>query len=370
MRLLRYAAGAMLKPSSRPGDMDMYGFKHQFKYWLPMFVAILLCIHSSCMANDATRIYRLLILDSEEGDPYDEIREALLSRLKLHGYAAGRNLQIIQQAAANDIQQGENILRERVNEHYDVIFVNGTVATIAAKNIHFNNMQQPVIFGAATDPIGIGVINNFDSSPITNFTGVCYPVPVKSRLKFIRRLLPAAKSLGLVYADMPQSQSYRQWLQTLLTDDPEFAGLKIIFSPIPYIAGENGNQLMAEAAIERIKQLDQQVDAFIKPNDQVGTRRQFSELVYAIASKPLIGLVKDDVMARWGATAVVFPSHVSIGEQAADMINQVFEGRPISAITPEWPRKYGFAVDLAKTRQFNLAVPVELLLLAGDNIVQ
>jgi putative ABC transport system substrate-binding protein len=348
----------------------MRRLKHLFNACLVALAIALLFADGLCRADDAARTYRLLILDSQQGTPYDDIRSALLSRLKQHGYQEHHNLQVSLQFADNDIQQAENILRTLANQHFDVIVAGGTVATIATKNLYHGNIQQPVIFAAATDPVGMGLISDFNVSPVSNFTGVSYPVPVKSRFKFIRRLLPAAKTLGLVYADMPQSQSYNQWLQTLLADDPEFADLKIIFSPVPFIVGENADQQMADAAIERIRMLDSQVDAFIKPNDQMGTRKSFSKIVYQTASKPLIGIVKDDVMAHWGATAVVYPSHASIGEQAADMVKQVFEGRPIADIPAEWPRKFGFAVDLAKAKQFNITVPVELLLLAGDNIVQ
>ena len=313
-------------------------------------------------------VYRLLLLDSQQGYPYDDIRQALLAKLDSYGYQSGKNLQLTMETAANDARRGEQLLRERVKEGYDVIFVGGTVATIAAKQALYGQ-KQAVIFAAPTDPIGIGVIDAFDRAPNANFTGICYPVPVKARLRFIKRLLPHAKTLGLIYANMPQSQSYNRWLQTLLSEDPEFADLKILFRPVPFITGENGDQAMANLAIPLIQELDSQVDAFIKPNDQLGTRRPFSEVVYRHASKPLIGIVKDDVMGHWGATAVVYPSHTSIGEQAARMIKALLEGQPINALPAEWPQKYGFALDLAKTKHFGMTVPVELIILAGDNIV-
>jgi len=337
--------------------------------WL--LVSLIVIWPMGLWAGDDTpppRVYRLLILDSQQGYPYDDIRQALLAKLTDSGYRIGDNLRLTLDTAANDVQRGVEVLQQRLTEGYDVIFVGGTVATIAAKQALYGR-PQPVVFSAPTDPVGIGVIDTFEQAPTANFTGVCYPVPVKARLRFIKRLLPQAKTLGLIYADMPQSQSYNRWLQTLISEDPEFADLKILFYPVPFITGENGDQVMANLAIPLIKALNDRVDAFIKPNDQLGTRRQFSEVVHQYASKPLIGLVKDDVMDRWGATAVVYPSHASIGEQAARMIQALFQGQAISSLAPEWPQKYGFALDLAKTKRFGMTVPVELIILAGDNIV-
>jgi putative ABC transport system substrate-binding protein len=319
----------------------------------------------------AGRIFTLLILDSQQGNPYDEVRSALAKALDRGGYVEGRNLRTMLLVTGNDAAHGERILRKALEmNRYDVIFVGGTVATISAKKVLLGDMRQSVVFGAPTDPVGIGVIKNFTGKPFSNFTGVSYPVPPKARLKFIKRLLPHARTFGLVYADMPQSASYNGWLQDLIDHDPEFKDLKIIFRSVPLKTGENGDALMAMEAAPHIVELDAQVDAFIKPNDQMGTRRQFAEIVYKTATKPLIGLARDDVMGHWGSTAVIFPSHESIGEQAARMIKDLFEGRNVADILPEWPKKFGFAIDLPKARQFRISVPVELLQLSGDNIVK
>ncbi len=318
---------------------------------------------------DSRPTYKLLILDSQSGNPYDEIRLQLIQTLAQLGFKQGENLEIVLHAAGNDAQKGEQILREEVKKGFDVVFVGGTVATIAAKQALLGS-KQAVVFAAPTDPVAIGVIDDFISPPKANFTGVCYPVSVKARFRFIHQLLPKAKTLGLIYAEMPQSLSYNAWVRHLVENDPEFKDIRLLFRSVPLVTGENGDQAMAKMAIPLIQELDSQVDAFIKPNDQMGTRRHFSQIIWQNATKPLIGIVKNDVMAQWGATAVVFPSHVSIGHQAAEMIGKLFHGSAISAITPQWPMQFGYAIDLAKAHHFEMSVPVGLLQLAGENIVK
>lgn len=323
------------------------------------------------LAAEAARQFSLLILDSQMGNPYDEVRASMLRSLEGYGYEQGKNLKVTVRASDNDARKGVAILSaELKRRHYDVVFVGGTVATIAARNALLGDKKQKVVFGSPTDPVGIGVIKDFSSPPFANFTGVCYPVPPASRLKFIKTLLPNVKTLGLIYADMPQSRSYNSWLADLLSEDPEFKGIKILFRAVPLVTGEQGDKQMAASAIPIIKELDAKVDAFIKPNDQMGTRRPFAEVVYKHASKPLIGITRGDVMGHWGATAVVYPSHASIGEQAAAMVKDLFEGKSISEIRPEWPKKFGFAVDLRKAKRYNISVPIELLQLSGENIVK
>ncbi|HEX9080404.1 MAG TPA: ABC transporter substrate binding protein [Desulfuromonadaceae bacterium] len=336
-------------------------------------IALAAALFSSAVTAKATpskdtKIYRLLILDSQKGFPYDEMRAALLNALASCGYAVGRNLDATVRFCGNDVREGERILHEEAGKPYDVIFVGGTAATLAARHVLYGTSAR-VVFGAPTDPVGIGVIRDF-GRPGANFTGVCYPVPVKARLRFIRRLMPKARTFGLIYADMPQSHSYNKWLDDLLKNSPEFRDIRIIYRSIPLVTGEEGDRAMAVRARKIIRELDPRVDAYIKPCDQMGSRRHFSEVVSRTSKRPLIGLVRDDVMGRWGAAAAIYPSHESIGRQAARMVTELFQGRRVSDIPPEWPKKYGVAIDLRKARQFGIDVPVELLQAAGENIVR
>jgi len=320
-------------------------------------------------APQSGKVFKLFILNSQRGAPYDEICASLVSALARQGYTEGKNLQIVMKYSDNDIKRGEQILHGEQKNSYDVIFVAGSPATLSAKNV-LERQPQRVVFASVTDPVGIGVIRDFSSKPAGNFTGVSYPVPVKTRLKFVRRLMPKAKTFGLIYADMPQSHSYNKWLEHLLKSDPEFKDVRIMFRQVPLVTGKNGDKEMAALSKKQIQDIDSKVDAYIAPCDQLAARRLFSEAVYNTSKKPLIGLVKDDVMGKWGAMAAIYPAHESIGSQSARMIQELFEGKKISEIIPEWPHRFGVAIDLHKAKQFGIDVPVELLQMAGENIVR
>jgi len=336
---------------------------------LSIMVIIPTLLGASNNPQQHSKTFKLLILDSQKGNPYDEVRSALLTSLAGFGYTEGKNLKTTVMFSGNDLKVGERILKDEVKNDYDVIFVGGTAATIAAKNTLYGKAQR-VVFGSPTDPVGIGVIKDFHSRPSANFTGVCYPVPVRSRLKFLRRLMPKARTFGMVYVDMPQSHSYNRWIENLLKSDREFKDITFIYRSVPLVTGENGDRAMALQAKKYLAELDAKVDAYVKPCDQMGTRSNFSEIVFSTSQKPLIGLVKDDVMGNWGATATIFPSHESIGHQAARMIKMLFEGKQVGDIVPEWPHQYGVAVDLKKAKRFGMEIPVEVLQMAGEHIVR
>lgn len=318
---------------------------------------------------EPTKIYKLLIVDSQNAEPYITTREAMLEGLRKLGYEKDKNLQVTYHSIGNDVEKGKQLLNEELKNNYDVIFINGTMITIAAKEVAFGKPEYKFVFAGTTDPVGVGVIDNFVDPPKGNVTGVCYPMPAAARLKFIRDLMPKAKTIGWIYADMPQAHSYRRWIEDAIATKPELNDLKVIFRMVPFITGEDGSAKMAQEAKAFVLELDSQVDVFVSPNDQLGVNRPFAEMVYGAATKPLIGLGFKDVMDHWGATAVIFPALGGTGPQTARMIKRLFEGEPISKIIPEWPKGFGVAFDLVKCKKFGVAVPVNMIELAGSNIV-
>ncbi len=353
-----------------------------------VIIFIFLAIIISCTAQDlpksvdlkdneplvekrvSSRVFKLLTLDSQTGEPYREVRETMLKQLKDWGYVQGENLEVTHFTIENDVKRGEEILKQQLPNNYDIVFINGTVMTVAASHVLLDVSEQMVVFAANTDPAGIGVIEDFDMPPKYNFTGVHYPLKVETRFKFIKDLMPEAKTIGLISADMPQSHGYLRWVDKMLKTDPEFKDLKIIFRTVPLVTGAKGTKDMAEAAKEFVLELDSLVDVFLAPNDQMGVQEYFCRMVYENATKPLVGLGKESVVQGWGATMVVYPSNRSMGLQAAKMIKQLFEGVPIKEIYPEWPKQNGFAFDLNKAEEFGIKVPVEYIEMAGENIVK
>lgn len=335
-----------------------------------LFFLIQLFFFTGAFAAPSHKHYRLLIMNSQTGEPYNSTRVAMLDSLAQSGYIEGKNLTIVSHSIGNDRNLGHEILKKELGKAYDVVFVNGTLMTLAAKESAFGTGLQPFVFACVTDPVGIGVINSFDEPPPANFTGVSYPVPVDQRLDFVRKLLPQVKRIGLVYADMPQSHSYRSWLEEQLSENPDFKDLQILYRSVPLETGEAGSLHMAKNAETFIRELDPQVDLFISPNDQMGVRAPYAVRVFQIATRPLIGIGRKDVTEGWGASASIYPSLQSAGYQAAEMIRRLFEGESIERIHSEWTAEFGYAFDLHKARRFGLQIPGEWLNKARGNVVR
>jgi putative ABC transport system substrate-binding protein len=129
---------------------------------------------------------------------------------------------------------------------------------------------------------------------------------------------------------MPQSLSYRAWLEQLLASAPEFKDWKIIYRSVKFVRGDNGTQRMAMQTVPLIEELNAQVDLFLAPNDQMGINPEFARTMAKYADKSLVGIIEPDARAGWGAAMNIYPSLPGMGRQAGKMVARFRSGSSAS----------------------------------------
>lgn len=334
-----------------------------------LLLALLLPLSPSSSSAEETTAKDLVVIDSEQGEPYRTVRSALFDALAANGYQEGKNLNVHYASLDNYAGRAGNLWNVGKLSQHKLFLIGGTVAAEAFKNLAFEDGQHSFIFYAVSDPVGMGLIGDFKHLPKANFTGVSYPVPVRERLRFVKRLFPKAHRIGFIYADMPQSRSYRHWLEQALRSDEEFKDMSVQFRMVPFVHSEGGHIRMARLAQRYVMELDGQVDVFLSPNDQMGVQRPFAEMVFQYASKPLIGIGLKEVVEDWGATATITPSLTVLGQQAAAMVKQSLDGAPLALIPPEQPKAFNIAIDVKKARLFGADLSSPYLKGAGAVLV-
>ncbi len=329
---------------------------------------------------------RLIIVDSAASEPYETARQSMMQTLSDGGYVEGDSLDVEYHAIDNDEAVGRDILATPAASTADLIVVNGTIAARAAKETLWGEGKVPMVFLSVTDPVGEELIGDFDTAPPANMTGVSFSVPIHTRFNVIKRRFPhdPAESLhiGLIHTDMPQSRDYRRLIeeamagtvrtggQTPKTYAP-LSGLTFHFREVAFVGGDNGLDAMVEAAKAHVTELDDVVDLFVSPSDILGTSRPYAQMVFETASKPLVGLGRDDVVEGWGAMGSIYPSVEDIGQQAGAMAVRLLKGTAVSEVFPETPQRTGFALDLKKTEGFGIEVDPEILkLIRPEDLVQ
>lgn len=301
---------------------------------------------------------KILIIASTEGEPYRTTLVHFYEHLNKRGFIKNQNLDVREYFIGNHEDTVANIWKHVIQvDKIKVVYVSGTTASIGAKK-YLMNKDVKVVFTDVTDPIGVGLIENFHSPPKHNFTGVCFAVPVATRLRFIRTLLPKFRKIGYIYADMPSSTSYLHWLREELKKN-EFKKLTLFAEKIPFIAGEGGSIRMSQIAEELIVKLNPQVDVFISPNDSLGGQQVFAKTIERLALKPSIGLQEREVLEGWGVAASIYIPLSTTGALAAEMVVDLLNGQEIKSLMPRCPAEQ-IVIDMNKFKKYKLSLPPSL----------
>lgn len=127
----------------------------------------------------------------------DNCREGFVAGLKEAGYIEGENLKILYENAQADANMASQISKNFIAKKVDLICA---IATPMAQSAFgaAKNTNIPVIFTAVTDPIKAELAKE-DGTPNGNTTGTSDKLPVEKQLEMIRKILPNAKRIGIMY---------------------------------------------------------------------------------------------------------------------------------------------------------------------------
>ncbi len=128
----------------------------------------------------------------------DNCREGFLAGLAEKGYVEGKNLKVDFENAQADGAIASQIANNFVANKVDLIC---GIATPMAQSAYgaAQDKDIPVIFTAVTDPVA-AELANADRTPVGNITGTSDKLPVELQLEMIRKVLPDAKTIGIMYS--------------------------------------------------------------------------------------------------------------------------------------------------------------------------
>ena len=151
------------------------------------------------IANADGTVYKVGIVQYVDDASLNQIEKAIEAELDAKGAELGVTFDYADytyngQADSSTLNQ---IAADLVAEGVDVIIPIATPAAMIMQNATEDN-QIPVVFSAVSDPVGAGLAKE-DGSNAGNITGSCDLLPVDEQLKMIRKMLPDAKKIGILY---------------------------------------------------------------------------------------------------------------------------------------------------------------------------
>ncbi len=264
---------------------------------------------SGCGKKEEKKI-KIGITQIIEHPALDASREGFLKALKDAGYDETK-VEIEFQSAQGDFGTAQTIANSYVQDKKDLILAIATPSAQAAYNV---TKDIPILITAVTDPESAGLIGD-------NVSGTSDMAPVKKQMELVKKLLPEAKKVGIVYNTSEQNSEF---LVKKTIEECEKLGLEVVTSGIT-----NVNEV--SSALDVILE---KVDVLYVPTDNLMTAaiplvlQKTNE-----AGVPVIGAIKD--MVEQGAVATETIDYYKLGYQTGEMAVEIFKGAKIKDMPVE-----------------------------------
>ena len=183
-------------------------------------------------------VYKIGVIQLTEHAALDAANEGFVAALN----DSGIQYEIDQQNAQNDQSACQTIASKLVADGDDLILA---IATPAAQAAAAETTEIPIIGTAITDFADAGLVND-NAAPGTNVTGTSDLTPVKEQIDLLKKLLPEAKTVGILYCSAESNSEFQADLAKAACDE---AGLAYeVFT----VASSNEIQTVVESMVGKV----------------------------------------------------------------------------------------------------------------------
>lgn len=299
------------------------------------------CSNSS--VNSEGQLKQIGIVQHIRHDALDSANKGFVDALKEKGYEDGNNIKIEQQNAQGDQANNQTICSQFVDAKKDLIFA---IATPSAQAAYNSTKDIPIVFTAVTDPVSAKIANDWKSSG-TNVTGTSDKVPVDKQIELLKKLIPNAKTLGVIY-NTSESNSVSQ------------------VDELKKVAEANGLNVK-EVGVTNVNEINQNltsalrdIDALYTPTDN--TVASGYDLVgnLCVENKiPIIGA--EEAVVYKGGLASIGIDYYKLGKESGYKAVEILEGKSPSDIEITTLSEMSFTVNTDVAEKLGIQIPNEIL---------
>jgi ABC-type uncharacterized transport system substrate-binding protein len=277
---------------------------------------------------------------------------ALVQRLRELGWIEGRTVAIEYRWAEGRTERFDEIAAEFVRRKVDVIVTSATAAIVAAKQA---TSVIPIVFAAAGDPVGTGLVASL-ARPGGNVTGLSIQQTdvAAKRLELLREVVRDLRRLAIlanvggpaVVLDMREVQAAARTL-----------GLEVI--PLEILRGED--------IVPAFEALNGRADALYVCIDPLVNTHRIRINTLALATRlPTMHSSREYVEA--GGLMSYGPNFPDLFRRAAGYVDKILRGAKPGDIPVEQPTKFDLIINLTTAKALRLDVPATVLARADEVI--
>lgn len=259
------------------------------------------------------------------------------------GYVEGKNVTYDFQNAQADMANTNQIAQSMVANKVDLIC--GVATPMAQACYNAANGSIPVIYTAVTDPVAAQLANE-DGTSVGNTTGTSDKLAVEAQLEMIRKFMPDAKKIGILYttSEANSISAIAEYKELAPNYDFEIVDSGISqTSDIPLAAAD----------------LASKVDCISNLTDNTVVSALATVLDAANKAKiPVFGSEIEQVKA--GCVATEGLDYVALGKQTGAMAARVLEGEKAEDIPFETITEYSLYINSTALESLGLTCPEDL----------
>ena len=279
--------------------------------------------------------------------------EAFVQRLRELGWIEGRTVAIeIRWGEARPERYAE-IAAELVRLKVDVIPAGGTEAAVAAKQA---TSVIPIVFAAAGDPVGTGLVASL-ARPGGNVTGLSIQGTdlAGKRSELLREIRPDLRSLAIL-ANVGHRESVLEMDQVQAT--VRSLGIEVAKLEIR----------RAEDISPAFESLKGQADALYVVASALIAANRTRIITFALSARlPTSFNTREYVEA--GALMSYGPNFLDQFRRTAEIVDKILRGAKPADIPIEQPTKFDLVINLTTAKTLGLKIP-ESFLLRADEVIE
>ena len=279
--------------------------------------------------------------------------EAFRQGLRELGYVEGQNILIQYRYAEGVEERLPNLAAELVQLNVDVIFVNGTTGTQAAKRA---TKTIPIVMTSVTDPLGTGLVASL-AHPGGNVTGLSnFSELGGKQLELLKEAFPRVTRIAVIW-DPANAANARLLAEMKVTAD----GLRTVLQSLEVRSSDDFDRVFSAIKKEHARALIvlRNVITYTHPKRIVD---------FAVKSN-LPAMYPDRVLVDAGGLMSYGPDFLDMIHRAATYVDKILKGAKPADLPVEQPTKFEFVINLKAAKQIGLTIPPKVLARA-DKIIR
>ena len=274
----------------------------------------------------------------------DVASKGFVDGMAAKGFKEGQNVVYDRQNAQADQSNLRTIAERFINNKTDLICA---IATPAAQVVANATQDIPIVATAVTDYEAAKLVKS-NAKPGTNVTGTSDMNLVEAQLDLILKLVPATKSVGVIYNS---SEINSQVQVDLLKGCAKAKGVEIKEATV-----NNVNDIQQAA-----RSLLGNVQAIYVPTDNVlASAMPALAMVTEEAKLPVIA--GEGGMVKSGGVATLGLDYYKLGKQSGEMAADILSGKAKPQDMPiQTQKEFNIIINEENAKKIGLTIPKEIL---------